>query len=60
MEKVFLIIRECEDAYYGDIVDIFKNEEEARKNLRYHYKFKRFAELYEAELIDNTGMKRAF
>lgn len=58
MEKVFLLVSECPDSYYGDDVEIFEEEQEARNELKIRYNIREFAELYEATLIDNTGFRR--
>lgn len=59
IKKVYILISECMDHFYGDSGEIYENEDEAREALKHEYKFKRFAELYECELIDNTGFKRS-
>lgn len=59
MKKVYILINECMDPYFGDNGEIFENENEAREALKHEYKMKRFAELYEAELIDNTGYEKS-
>lgn len=58
MEKVYILITECMDPYYGDNGTVYENEEKAREVLKYEYKMKRFAELYESKLIDNTGYNK--
>lgn len=58
MEKVFIILKECDDPYYGDNAEIYMCEDIARKRLKVLYNQKHFGQLYEAKLIDNTGWNR--
>lgn len=58
LKKVYILISECMDPFCGVNGEIYDNEDKARKALKHEYKMKKFAELYEAELIDNTGFKR--
>lgn len=60
MKKVYILINECLDPCFGLSAEIHENENEAREALKHEYKMKRFAELYEAELIDNTGYQKSF
>lgn len=55
--KIYLLVIDFMNCY-GEDVEIYENENEAREALKHEYKMKRFAELYEAELIDNTGWPR--